>query len=122
MPWMSRAGRQLRQWRPQQSIPNGLASALNLLLQHSLFSLLHRTLQEPASEQKAFGLQEPQAPLPPWQQVSQDTEAVRGWCTGLVRAPVPAELPIPRAVGAQNRIRTRSELVVSVEMSPMAQR
>lgn len=43
-----------------------------------LSPLLPRALQEPAPEQEALGLQEPQAPLPPRQQVSQDAEAVRG--------------------------------------------
>lgn len=43
----------------------------------TLCSPLPRALQEPAPEQEALGLQEPQAPLPRWQQVPQDTEAVR---------------------------------------------
>lgn len=47
-----------------------------------LCSLLPRALQEPAPEQETLGLQEPQAPLPSWQQVPEDAEAVRGWCGG----------------------------------------
>lgn len=94
-----------------------------------LCSLLHRALQEPAPEQKAFSLQEPQAPLPPWQQVSQDTEAVRagawGWGESLSQQGCRAAHPESCACtlgagGAQSRVCTGSELVVSVEMSPMA--
>lgn len=62
-----------------------------------LSSLLPRALQEPAPEQEALRLQEPQAPLPPRQQVSQDAEEVRGWCTGVVESPSPGRdigLPI----------------------------
>lgn len=63
-------------------------------------SLLPRALQEPAPEQEALGLQEPQAPLPPQQQVSEDTEAVRGQCAGVVESVTPGRdigLPVPGA-------------------------
>lgn len=100
-----------------------------------LCSLLPRALQEPAPEQEALGLQEPQAPLPPRQQVSQDAEAVRGWCTGVVESSSTGGdvgLPIlgmawgckpkPGAGGAQRWVLAWSEVMVSVEMSPIAQK
>lgn len=54
----------------------------------TLCSPLPRALQEPAPEQEALGLQEPQAPLPRWQQVPQDTEAVRASYGGGVAEPL----------------------------------
>lgn len=56
----------------------------------TLCSPLPRALQEPAPEQEALGLQEPQAPLPRWQQVPQDTEAVRAsWGGGVAEPSAP---------------------------------
>lgn len=84
---------------------------VELLLVSCFCFLPRRALQEPAPEQEALSLQEPQAPLPPRQQVPQDTEAVRGSCAGMSQpfppqghgttqpglgvAPVPSWEPIP---------------------------
>lgn len=129
---------------PWQSLPTGLACravGCELLVQlfisccSILCSLLPRALQEPAPEQEALSLQEPQAPLPPRQQVSQDAEAVRGGCTGVVESPFLSGdigLPVldaavscvcePGAEGAQRCVLAWRKLTVSVQMSPIAQK